>query len=133
MSDDLSPPISPHPPTNNMLKIFQALSHPVRLSICLLLMRRDYCVGDLCRELELKQYAVSQQLASLRAAHIVHAERQARQVIYRLSDEQVKRIIRISMSRLNGLASAGTTSTAPPVSRQKADGFARIIPASREK
>ena len=43
--------------TNSVLEVFQALSHPVRLEICQLLMVRQYSVGELCETLGLKQYA----------------------------------------------------------------------------
>ena len=67
--------------TNSVLEVFQALSHPVRLEICRLLMARQYSVGELCEFLDLKQYAVSQQLAVLRKAEIVETRRDARHII----------------------------------------------------
>ena len=60
---------------NAVLEVFQALSHPVRLEICQLLMVRQFSVGELCETLELRQYVVSQQLALLRKAEIVDTTR----------------------------------------------------------
>jgi len=86
--------------TNGVLEVFQALSHPVRLQICQLLMSRQYSVGELCEILELKQYTVSQQLAILRKAEIVATERDARNIIYFLSNDKVRRILRVSIANL---------------------------------
>ena len=86
--------------TNSLLEVFQALSHPVRLEICQLLMSKQYSVGELCEALNLKQYAVSQQLAVLRKAEIVATHRDARHIIYFLSNEKVRRILRVSMANL---------------------------------
>ena len=86
--------------TNSVLEVFQALSHPVRLEICQLLIAREYSVGELCEILDLKQYAVSQQLAVLRKAEIVETQRDARHVIYFLSNDKVRRILRVSIANL---------------------------------
>jgi len=86
--------------TNAVLEVFQALSHPVRLEICKLLMSRQYSVGELCEILDLKQYTVSQQLAILRKAEIVGTERAARRIFYFLNNDKVRRILRVSIANL---------------------------------
>ena len=110
--------------TNNVLEVFQALSHPVRLEICQLLIAREYSVGELCEILDLKQYAVSQQLAVLRKAEIVETQRDARHVIYFLSNDKVRRILRVSIANL-----ARPTEQADVAKidrKQQAGAFARI-------
>ena len=110
--------------TNSVLEVFQALSHPVRLKICQLLIAREYTVGELCEILDLKQYAVSQQLAVLRKAEIVETQRDARHVIYFLSNDKVRRILRISIANL-----ARPTEQADVAEidrKQQAGAFARI-------
>jgi len=106
--------------TNRVLEIFQALSHPVRLKICELLIKRQYSVGELCEALDLKQYAVSQQLAVLRKAEIVVTKRQSRQIIYFLSNDKVQRILRVSMASIPEWRGELDR-------KQQAGGFARII------
>ena len=110
--------------TNSVLQVFQALSHPVRLEICKHLMLREYSVGDLCRILNLKQYAVSQQLAVLRKAEIVETQRDARQIIYFLSNYQVRRILRVCIANLED--PANRADIAEIVRKQQAGGFARV-------
>ena len=110
--------------TNSVLEVFQALSHPVRLEICLLLIARDYSVGELCEILDLKQYAVSQQLAVLRKAEIVETQRDARHVIYFLSNDKVRRILRVSIANL---ARPNEQADVAEIDRkQQAGAFARI-------
>ena len=110
--------------TNSVLEVFQALSHPVRLEICQLLMARQYSVGELCEILDLKQYAVSQQLAVLRKAEIVETRRDARHIIYLLSNDKVRRILRVSIANLT--RPAKQADIAEIDRKQQAGGFARV-------
>ena len=110
--------------TNSVLEVFQALSHPVRLQICQLLMLKQYSVGELCEFLDLKQYAVSQQLAVLRKAKILETRRDARHIIYFLSNHQVRRILRVSMANL--ARPVEQADIAEIDKKQQAGGFARV-------
>ena len=110
--------------TNSVLEVFQALSHPVRLEICQLLIAREYSVGELCEILDLKQYAVSQQLAVLRKAEIVETQRDARHVIYFLSNDKVRRILRVSIANL--ARPAEQADVAQIDRKQQAGAFARV-------
>ena len=92
---------------NAVLEVFQALSHPVRLEICQLLMARQFSVGELCETLQLRQYVVSQQLALLRKAEIVDTKRKARSVIYSLSNDKVRRILRVSNANYSAIIESG--------------------------
>ena len=114
----------PSETTNSVLEVFQALSHPVRLEICQLLIAREYSVGELCEILDLKQYAVSQQLAVLRKAEIVETQRDARHVIYFLSNDKVRRILRVSIANL---ARPNEQADVAEIDRkQQAGAFARV-------
>ena len=110
--------------TNSVLEVFQALSHPVRLEICQLLIAREYSVGELCEILDLKQYAVSQQLAVLRKAEIVETQRDARHVIYFLSNDKVRRILRVSIANL--ARPTEQADVAKSDRKQQAGAFARV-------
>ena len=109
---------------NAVLEVFQALSHPIRLEICQLLMARQFSVGELCETLKLRQYVVSQQLALLRKAEIVNTKRKARSIIYSLSNDKVRRILRVSNANLvlpSNQAGASNTDR-----KQQAGSFAQI-------
>lgn len=110
--------------TNSVLEVFQALSHPVRLEICQHLMLKQYSVGELCKILNIKQYAASQQLAVLRKAEIVETRRNARHIIYFLSNDQVRRILRVCNANL--ALSAEQADIAEIDRKQQAGGFARV-------
>ena len=109
---------------NAVLEVFQALSHPVRLEICQLLMARQFSVGELCETLQLRQYVVSQQLALLRKAEIVDTTRNARRVIYSLSNDKVRRILRVSIANL--VLSSNQADASNADHKQQAGSFARI-------
>ena len=109
---------------NAVLEVFQALSHPVRLEICQLLMAKQFSVGELCETLKLRQYVVSQQLALLRKAEIVDTQRKARKIIYSLSNDNVRRILRVSNANL---VTPSNQANASDIDRkQQAGSFAQI-------
>ena len=85
-------------PTSRMVCIYHALSHPVRLTICHCLLAGPLSVSQICERLELKQYAVSQQLAVLRKSDVVVTKRVSRNVIYSLRSEAVRRILLVSIT-----------------------------------
>ena len=109
---------------NAVLEVFQALSHPVRLEICQLLMARQFSVGELCETLQLRQYVVSQQLALLRKAEIVDTQREARSIIYSLSNDNVRRILRVSNANLVTPSNQANSSNIDR--KQQAGSFAQI-------
>jgi DNA-binding transcriptional ArsR family regulator len=61
-----------------------ALADPTRRKLCDRLRRRPHAVGELARHLRITQPAVSQHLAVLRKARLVHGRRDGRRVLYRL-------------------------------------------------
>ena len=85
-------------PTSRMVCIYHALSHPVRLTICKCLLAGPLSVSQICERLDLKQYAVSQQLAVLRKSDVVVTNRVSRNVIYSLRSEAVRRILLVSIT-----------------------------------
>ena len=102
-------------PTSRMVCIYHALSHPVRLTICQCLLAGPLSVSQMCERLELKQYAVSQQLAVLRKSDVVVTKRVSRNVIYSLRSEAVRRILHVSITNTKieeGLSPIGTSKNA---------------------
>ncbi len=68
-----------------LTNLFKVLSDASRLRLINLLRTQSLCVGDLQVVLDLPQPTVSQQLAILRAAKLVRAERQGTRICYSLS------------------------------------------------
>ena len=113
-------------------QVLKTLASPRRLEILHALARGQIEVGRLAEAIEASQPNVSQHLAVLRAAGIVEAERDGREVRYRLADPDVmvacglmrsvleRRLTRLGEVAANAVHSSGSTvpttlPTAPPV------------------
>jgi DNA-binding transcriptional ArsR family regulator len=78
----------------DVVRILKALAHRERLAILCLLMDGERCVRELEREVGMRQAALSQQLAKLRAENIVEATRRGRFVHYHIKSQQVLNVVR---------------------------------------
>ena len=92
-------------------EICRTLSHPLRIAMLHLLAEEPREVNRLARELDISQPNASQHLSVMRAAGLVEAERDGREVLYRLADpdvivacDQMARIMRRRLSRMADLA-----------------------------
>jgi ArsR family transcriptional regulator len=74
-------------------KLFQALSHPVRLRILDILARQEACVCHLTAILHRPQPYVSQQLATLREAGLVTDRREGTLIYYRLAGDRLAELL----------------------------------------
>jgi len=70
-------------------EVLKTLSNPRRLEIIHLLADGPREVGRLAEEMGMSQPNVSQHLALMRSAGVVEAERDGREVRYRLSDPEI--------------------------------------------
>ena len=70
-------------------EVLKMLSNPRRLEIIHLLADGPREVGRLAAEMSISQPNVSQHLALMRSAGLVEAEREGREVRYRLSDPEI--------------------------------------------
>jgi len=94
---------------NRASDVFQALSHPLRLSICFELSTAEQSVSQLCNSLHQPQHSISQHLALLRKQNVVNARKQSRQVFYQISDPQVQKVLNCIKSEMVAVESNGTT------------------------
>jgi len=68
---------------NHLAQLGKALSHPARIAILEVLIRRQSCVcGDIVDELPLAQATVSQHLKELKAVGLVKGEIEGKRVCY---------------------------------------------------
>ena len=74
-------------------RIFQALADPSRRAIFESLTRGEAAVKDLTARFDISQPAVSQHLAALKGAGLVHARRDGRYVYYRVEPRGMKPLI----------------------------------------
>ncbi len=78
----------------NYSEIFKALAHPLRLKIvCGLMKREECCVSIMVEKLKVAQPTVSQHLNILRNAGVIEGYRKGNQICYKITNEQVKKII----------------------------------------
>jgi DNA-binding transcriptional ArsR family regulator len=70
--------------TNDVAKVFKALSDPTRIRILRLLRGRDLCVCELMSVLGMEQSRISHQMRVLREAGLVADRRNGRWMIYRI-------------------------------------------------
>jgi DNA-binding transcriptional ArsR family regulator len=73
--------------------MMKALSHEARLVILCLLAEGERSVGEIERVLQLRQPAVSQQLARLRAEGMVKTRREGKNIYYSLARTEVREVI----------------------------------------
>jgi DNA-binding transcriptional ArsR family regulator len=82
-------------PTDNdeavaqLADLFHLLGDPTRLRIVMTCLAQPIAVGDIATALELSSSLVSHHLRLLRAARIVKAERQGKQVFYVAADAHI--------------------------------------------
>lgn len=75
-------------------EVFRLLATPVRCGIVLQLSGGPRAVHELVEALGVSQSLMSQHLRVLRTARLVAADRQGREVYYRLADDHVAHIVR---------------------------------------
>ena len=101
-------------------EVLKTLASPRRIEILHALATGPMKVGRLARSVGASQPNVSQHLAVLRGAGIVEAEREGREVRYRLADPDVmiacglmRAVLERRLTRLGELATGGTATTGP--------------------
>lgn len=114
------------------VEVLQALAHQLRLQICILLNEGSLSVSNICERLDSPQHRVSQQLALLRSAGVVSAEKQSRQVFYSIKDPQAQEMINViikanksannSASHQPASDQAGEPSVGKPVAGKSVSG-----------
>ncbi|HZV67271.1 MAG TPA: metalloregulator ArsR/SmtB family transcription factor [Telluria sp.] len=87
--------------------LFHLLGDPTRLRIVLACLDQPTAVGEIAGGLDLSSSLVSHHLRLLRAARIVKAERQGKQVFYSTADAHISGVLRDMLEHIaepaNGL------------------------------
>ena len=107
--------------------VLKTLSNPKRLEIVHLLAGGPREVGKLAEELGISQPNVSQHLAIMRSAGVVEAERDGREVRYRLADPEnivaCETMRGVLMRRLSRISEAAMRTPADVVAGRAAAAF----------
>lgn len=88
----------------------KTLANPDRLLIACALVAGERSVGELEALLDLRQPALSQQIAGLRAAGLITGRKEGKQVFYRLADPRVQTFIATMHTLFCAAPGAGATS-----------------------
>jgi ArsR family transcriptional regulator, lead/cadmium/zinc/bismuth-responsive transcriptional repressor len=88
----ISPPAPDHA-VAQLADLFHLLGDPTRLRIVLSCLDQPVAVGDIAAQLELSSSLVSHHLRLLRAARIVKAERQGKQIFYSAADAHISDVV----------------------------------------
>jgi DNA-binding transcriptional ArsR family regulator len=76
---------------NRLAKYAKALSHPARIAILRLLLKKQACIcGDIVDELPLSQSTVSQHLKELKAAGLIKGDIEGTRVCYCIDEKEWK-------------------------------------------
>ncbi|MNC14773.1 Transcriptional repressor PagR [compost metagenome] len=79
----------------------KVIAHPVRLCIIQGLMEKTSCnVTEMQNCLELRQSTLSMHLQKLRAAGIIEGSRNGLEVIYRIKDQQVTKLMKVLLPQM---------------------------------
>lgn len=73
--------------------IFRLISDPTRLSILFLLHQEELSVGNIAKNLNMEQSAISHQLKTLKNSRLVKAKRAGKNMIYSLDDLHIFSIL----------------------------------------
>lgn len=82
-------------------ELFKALAHPTRIHILELLHDGEKTVSELQAGLGIESSSVSQQLALLRAKHVVVGRKEGTSVFYRAVDESVFQLLDVARQMFN--------------------------------
>ena len=88
---------------------FKALAHPARIRILEVLRHGERSVQELQSALVLDQATVSQQLAVLRAKHVVTARKEGTTVRYAIRDARVGALLDVARSIFNSQLAGSQT------------------------
>ena len=80
--------------------IFEALAHPTRRAILELLKKGSASAGDIAARFDVSKPTMSAHFAKLRAAGLIHADRQGTSIIYSLNLSVLEEVLLGFMGRM---------------------------------
>lgn len=82
-------------------ELHKAMGDYTRMKLLWKLMSGKRCVGDLARELQITESAVSHQLRALKMARLVHSQKLGKNVFYTLEDEHIRWILKETYAHIS--------------------------------
>jgi DNA-binding transcriptional ArsR family regulator len=99
---------------------FKLLADETRLRIVWTLLHGEHSVGELARHVGANPPAVSQQLAKLRAAHLVRVRRDGNRLYYAAVNDHILRIVEQGLFHADHLVGDAPAHHGPPAADPKA-------------
>ncbi len=94
---------------NRVAKYAKALSHPARVAILKLLLKKQACVcGDIVEELPLSQSTVSQHLKELKAAGLIKGDIEGVRVCYCIDEKEWQLAQQVFQDMFSGIKSTAS-------------------------
>ena len=87
-------------------RLLRSMSNDRRLRILMLLRSREMAVGEIAKQVNLSQSALSQHLAILRSDGLVNTRRQAQSIFYSLASDKARTLLE-SVEQLFSLSATG--------------------------
>jgi len=87
-------------------RLLRSMSNDRRLRILMLLRSREMAVGEIAKQVNLSQSALSQHLAILRSDGLVNTRRQAQSIFYSLASDKALKLLE-SVEQLFSLSATG--------------------------
>ena len=87
-------------------RLLRSMSNDRRLRILMLLRSREMAVGEIAKQVNLSQSALSQHLAILRSDGLVNTRRQAQSIFYSLASDKALTLLE-SVEQLFSLSATG--------------------------
>lgn len=86
---------------NNLADLFKVFGDLTRLRIMRALFDGPISVGQIAKNLEMSQSAISHQLKYLKDANLVKSNRNGKSIFYELADDHVKIIFKTGIDHIN--------------------------------
>lgn len=83
-----------------LAELYKVMSDPSRLRIIFALRKREMCVNDLAKLLNVSQSSVSHALANFRTLNLVRFRKENNCTLYSLSDEHVEMIFAMGLEHI---------------------------------
>lgn len=86
---------------DNASEFLKSLANTNRLIILSCLKKGESCVGDLEKNLDISQSALSQHLSRMRGQGILSRRRESQQVFYSINDDRVEKFLELVFDDFN--------------------------------
>lgn len=85
---------------SGLSEFYKIFADQTRLRILDVLLNKPMCVNEISEVLDISQSAVSHQLKNLRASNLVKTTKEGKNIIYSISDDHIKVILKYGLEHI---------------------------------